>query len=425
VTTLFFVLALLLLLACAFSLWRAHHTAAPTDLANESDEAEWSVLKAKRDEFENDPSLTSQTRESLRQEWALAADTVLSRQSSTALTPAHSSRPQDFQRMLLIALALGLGVYLVIGRQSPEAFEIHRPPLALPGALKDAVPPREAARHPGDNRPLDERIQALSARLQNQPNDLPGWMLLARSHATRREFAEAAQALEKARALAPDHPDVLADLADMLAMREGRKLEGRPTELIEAALRADPKHGKALALAATAAMARGDNLAAIDYWQRLRAGLPADDPDRAQIDTTLQALSAASPPSARSVSPAAPAAQLRGEVQLAPSLLEQLKQRGLPPNAALFVLARAQGGPPMPIAVRRFSAAPLLEGKAIPFALSDADAMTPTLTLSQARQIDLEARVSISGTAARAPEDVSVLMPGVRVGENALKLVIR
>ena len=79
----------------------------------------------------------------------------------------------------------------------------------------------------------------------------------------------------------PDEPDLLADYADALAMSQGRDLSGKPLELVKRALKIDPTHWKALAMAGTAAFDRKDYKGAVDYWERLRSSQPRGFADRA------------------------------------------------------------------------------------------------------------------------------------------------
>ena len=65
-----------------------------------------------------------------------------------------------------------------------------------------------------------------------------------------KRHAEAAAAFAKAAAL-PADPVLLVDYADALAMAQGRRMEGKPAQLVEQALALDPRNEKALMLAAT------------------------------------------------------------------------------------------------------------------------------------------------------------------------------
>jgi cytochrome c-type biogenesis protein CcmH len=78
--------------------------------------------------------------------------------------------------------------------------------------------------------------------------------------------------------LKPKDAGALADVADVLALTQGSKLDGEPTRLIEQALAIDPDNIKALALAGAAAYNRGDFKTAVKHWDRVVALGPADNP---------------------------------------------------------------------------------------------------------------------------------------------------
>jgi len=407
-----------MLLACAFFMMRAGRGAAPQGHADDS--PEWAVMRAKRDEIESDPTLSDQAREQLRAEWALQAEAVLGARGD-APTEVPAGHASGFAPWLIAALTLGVGVYALIGRWDAEALRAHAVSAPTGVAAGDQVPPREDAKHPGDNLSLEERIEGLKARLAAQPDDLNGWVLLARSYGAQRNFKDGAAALEKALSLAPGHPDLTADLADMLAMTQGRTLTGRPQALLESVLKTDPQHPKALALAATAAMERNDTRAALGYWQRLRDTLAPNSPDLAQIDATMERLRTGGAAPAKA--PKGPA--IAGTVSASPELIARLKTAGLPPEASLFVLARASGGMPMPLAVVRVSAQALLAGQPIDFRLDDSQSMSPDFKLSSHQKVELEARLSFAGTAARGPNDVSEKLTGIALGTEGVRLVLK
>ena len=56
----------------------------------------------------------------------------------------------------------------------------------------------------------------------------------------------------------PRDAELLADLADVLAMTRSQRLQGEPEKLVLRALEIDPQNLKALALAGTAAFERKD-----------------------------------------------------------------------------------------------------------------------------------------------------------------------
>ncbi|WP_313571772.1 c-type cytochrome biogenesis protein CcmI [Comamonas terrigena] len=128
-------------------------------------------------------------------------------------------------------------------------------------------------------------VASLAHKLQEEPQNLPGWLMLARSYETLERYGDAAQAyqqaLEEARRSGLDtdtQARLLADQADALASAAGGSLEGEAGAAIAQALRLQPTQAKALALAGSAAVRRGDIALARQHWQALLAQMePGSD----------------------------------------------------------------------------------------------------------------------------------------------------
>ncbi len=312
------------------------------------------------------------------------------------------------------ALALGaavaipmiaLGIYLATG---------------TPGALDPARRDQEVGM-----KEIEAMVQGLADRLERNPDDVDGWKMLGRSYTVMGRFAEAANAYSKAAARAPRDPQLLTDLADALAMARGQKLAGEPEELVLRALQIDPKNLKALALAGTAAFEKSDFAGAARYWERMLPLLPADaDEDRKQVQANIDEakMRAGSAPAtakgtgkAGQEKKAAAAASIQGTVTLAPALKGKFS-----PEDTLFIFARAEQGPPMPLAVLRKKAGEL----PAKFALDDSMAMTPALKLSAFPRVVVGARISKSGTATPQPGDLQGLSRPVAGGARGVDVVI-
>ena len=123
---------------------------------------------------------------------------------------------------------------------------------------------------------IEANVAKLAKRLESNPNDAEGWMMLARSYSSMEKFSEAAGAYAKATELTPKNADLWAEYAFATAMANGRSLEGKPTELINHALQVDPENAKALQLAGSAAFEAKDYKKAIDYWQRVLKKVPPE-----------------------------------------------------------------------------------------------------------------------------------------------------
>ncbi|TAN52296.1 MAG: c-type cytochrome biogenesis protein CcmI [Methylococcaceae bacterium] len=277
---------------------------------------------------------------------------------------------------LLVLPFLAYGLYAHLGR--PD--------------LLDA--PANLATAP-DSKTLNENIQRLAQRLENTPDDLQGWMLLARSYQVTQQADKAQAAYRKAMALAPDNLDVKALYAQAVAESQGNRLQGRPAQLVADILAADPNHPTGLWLAGLAAAERGDAQAALGYWQKLKEQYPADSEEAKQLSGYMAVLGepVAAPASA-------PKLSLTVNVSLAPSLAGKAQAED-----TLLVFAKAVDGPPMPLAIVRKQVKDL----PLTVTLDDSMSMAPGMSLSAFPQIQLGARISKSGQAMPAAGDLQGL----------------
>ncbi|MBI3041713.1 MAG: c-type cytochrome biogenesis protein CcmI [Betaproteobacteria bacterium] len=121
---------------------------------------------------------------------------------------------------------------------------------------------------------VEALVERLAARMKANPADAEGWILLGRSYGALGRFTQAAQAYSNALAHLPRDAELLADYADMLAMAQGRRLQGEPERIIARALAADPNNLKALSLAGSAAFEKKAYTDAIRYWDRILPLVP-------------------------------------------------------------------------------------------------------------------------------------------------------
>ena len=333
-------------------------------------------------------------------------------------TPANH-RP-SLASTLAVALLLpagALAIYALIGK--PAALD--------PSAAQTATSSGQAP-HTMSREQMEEMVERLSEKLKNAPQDADGWHMLARSYVAFGRLPEAAQAYDRASALSPRDPQLLADYADTLAMINGRSLEGRPLELVQAALKIDPAHSKALALSGTAAFNRGDFAGAVAIWQKLQATLPPESPQARSIATSIaQAQAAAAKVPALPVSagakppiaaaPVEPAGA--GTVEGSVTVAESLKPR-VAPGTTLFVFARSVDGARLPLAITRVPAAEFPHR----FKLDDSLAMAPQFKLSGQTEVILGARISRSGNATPQSGDLMGTLGPVALGARDVQLVI-
>ena len=121
---------------------------------------------------------------------------------------------------------------------------------------------------------IQANVEKLAERLKQNPSDVQGWTMLARSYSSMERFSEAAGAYAKVTELKPNDADLWAEYAFATAMAGGKSLEGKPMELIQQALKVDPQNAKALQLAGTAAFESKNYQKAIEYWERVLKQVP-------------------------------------------------------------------------------------------------------------------------------------------------------
>jgi len=138
--------------------------------------------------------------------------------------------------------------------------------------MRSAAAPNQPAEM--SDQQIAANIQKLADRMKDNPNDAQGWTMLARSYMMQERFGDAAAAYEKLTVLSANDADAWADYAESLALANGQNLSGKPTEAVNRALKIDPNHQKALALAGSAAFQAKDYQKAMDHWQKLLKLLP-------------------------------------------------------------------------------------------------------------------------------------------------------
>ncbi|MGB7651298.1 MAG: c-type cytochrome biogenesis protein CcmI [Gallionella sp.] len=271
-------------------------------------------------------------------------------------------------------------------------------------------------------------LQDLEAKLVKFPENPDGWLQLGRSYSELKRYSDAARAYEQLVKLVPNEAQLWTDYADAYAMDHGQTLLGEPTKFLDKALELDGNNTTALALSGSAAMERGDYLAAITHWQKLVALLPADYQDIQMIKDGVQqareflamqaggkAKLAQLDKGVAAVKVATSAQAITGKVSIRPELLSKVS-----PDDIVFILARASEGPKMPLAVLRKQVKDL----PLEFSLDDSMAMQPQLKLSGFGQVVVVARVSKSGTPMAQTGDVEGMSATVKPGTKGLTIVI-
>ncbi|WP_285425883.1 c-type cytochrome biogenesis protein CcmI [Pseudomonas sp. efr-133-TYG-103a] len=281
-----------------------------------------------------------------------------------------------------------------LGKPLPVLAAVLVPVLALAlylhfGAADKVELTREFAQPPGS---LAQMTNRLERAVKAQPDSAESIYFLARTYMAQDRPADAAAMFERAVALAGRQPELLGQWAQALYFAGNKAWTPQIQALADEALKLDAKEVTSLGLMGINAFEGQHYQAAMDYWKRLLAVLPANDPSRSALEGGIARASDKLVQSGGTPAEAplatAQQARLRVRVSLSAALSGNVQ-----PSDTVFIFARAVSGPPAPLAVKRVTVADL----PVDVELTDADAMMPQLKLSNFPEVQLVARVSRAG----------------------------
>lgn len=233
-------------------------------------------------------------------------------------------------------------------------------------------------------------VASLARRLEREPDDLQGWLMLGRSYSALEQYPLAARAYQRADRLSNGrNAEALTGWAEALTLGDENELQGRAGRLFEQALAIDPKAGKALFFGGIAAQRRGElPLARQRFAELLNQDPPATV--RPILEQQLIALDAAiaQAPTAAQPGAAGAAAEVRLSISLDPALAARV-----PAGASLFVLVRRPDQPGPPLAAKRLVATFPQD-----VVLTPADSMLPGRSFAAGDKVEVVARVALGGT---------------------------
>jgi cytochrome c-type biogenesis protein CcmH len=123
---------------------------------------------------------------------------------------------------------------------------------------------------------MTEAIARLAAHLKEQPDDLSGWVLFARSQMSLGHFQEAADAYRRAADLSNGRTDIIGDWGEAQVLAAGGKVTPEARQAFEKAL-PDPEDApRSRYYLALAVQQQGNPKVALQQWIDLEADSPAD-----------------------------------------------------------------------------------------------------------------------------------------------------
>jgi len=185
-----------------------------------------------------------------------------------ATAAAAPNRGRAARRWTVLGLATAvplaaLGLYLVVG---------------TPGAPDVPFASRSQAVQSGDMPAIDVALPRLEARLKAKPDDLDGWLLLARSYDMVGRYADAVDAYARALPLSNNRPDVVAGYAESKVLQAGGVVNPETRKLFEEVRAKDPQNVAARYYLGVVKVQEGDAEGAVRDWLAIQAAAPPDAP---------------------------------------------------------------------------------------------------------------------------------------------------
>jgi cytochrome c-type biogenesis protein CcmH len=201
------------------------------------------------------------TREIKRRALAAASDETAPR----AEAPGRTARRWTALAIAAAVPIAALAIYLAVGfPNAPDA----------PFAARQ----REAKASAGKMPDINTALQRLEGELKTNPNDLSGWLLLARSYQALGRDGDAVGAYRHAAELKPDTPEIVAAYAEAMVMADNGAVTPEAKKLFERVAAQDPKSLPARFYLGLARAQAGDGTGAVRAWLAIEAEAPKDAP---------------------------------------------------------------------------------------------------------------------------------------------------
>jgi cytochrome c-type biogenesis protein CcmH len=252
-------------------------------------------------------------------------------------------------------------------------------------------------------------VAKLEKRMQDNPDDLKGWLMLGRSYLTLNRLDDAVNAYDHAEQLGQGKDlEAVLGLGESLSLRAGGDITPQVAQLFEQAVTLAPDNPKALLYGGFAAAVRGDAATARSRWLAVKAL----NPPQQVADMIDQRIAELGP--LTGAGPAAEGGTATIRLSISPALKARLKA-----DAPLFVFAREPGQSGPPLAVKRLG----VDAIGTQIQLSAADSMMPGRAISKGQKVSITARVAFSGQPLPASGDLQGELTYV-VGQDGVRDLI-
>lgn len=272
----------------------------------------------------------------------------------------------------------------------------------------------------GEQPTVEEAIQMLVNELEANPENAEGWYILATTYMSLGEYDKGVASFKHVLDVLPEdatqYVGVMGQYAQGLYFAKGGKMDEEVRQQIQLTLDREPLEVTALGLLGIDAFEQGRLEDAIGFWRKAlqNAEPSAADSLKAGIQRALEQL-------AQQGKPAPDVPELESSsVQLVVSIDPQLSGK-ISVDQTVFVFAKPVGGR-MPVAAVRLTVGEL--PKII--TLDDSLAMTPQAKLSLHPNVEIGARISMSGQPQAASGDLqsATVLVAVKEVSEPVNLII-
>ena len=292
---------------------------------------------------------------------------------------AHVLQKEENNSFKLIAvillLALPLSIYFYTQRGTPQAMTTNI-------AQQNSQQPQMS---------LEEAVAQLEEKLKENPDDIDGQMLLARTQFSMKNYDKAVTAYRKANELAPNESVILTELAEAIALKNNKgTFLGEPEQYLAKAYELNPQNQKAIWLYGMTFYEKQDYAKTLELWTGLYEMI-SDEGAKKQLAEQLNDIR--SKLDMPLIEEPVYETLITATVDISESLKSQLQGK----EALLYIYTKETQGMPMPIAVIKKTIQ--LSDFPMNISMSDAQNLQPNRKLSEFKEVVIGARISFSGNA--------------------------
>ena len=292
---------------------------------------------------------------------------------------AHVLQKEENNSFKLIAvillLALPLSIYFYTQRGTPQAMTTNI-------AQQNSQQPQMS---------LEEAVAQLEEKLKENPDDIDGQMLLARTQFSMKNYDKAVTAYSKANELAPNESVILTELAEAIALKNNKgTFLGEPEQYLAKAYELNPQNQKAIWLYGMTFYEKQDYAKTLDLWTGLYEMIN-DEGAKKQLAEQLNDIRS------KLDMPLIKEPVYETLITATVDISESLKSHLQGKQALLYIYTKETQGMPMPVTVIKKTVQ--LADFPMNISMSDAQNLQPNRKLSEFKEVVIGARISFSGNA--------------------------